>query len=229
MTTRVRAAAVALFSATALLLTMTPADAAVVTSLSISDPSDATDSSWSATNDATGADQAPPTDGSVMDLRGVQITADRAARTMTINVVVSRPIDTLTCGRGGGRICGILVAFRGVNATTGNLNQYSYELAFQPLVGLSSQHPRVESMVTTFTRDLTVKSVSTWSNHFSVTVSTANFPDARIRPYVTFDSAHGSTVGAVSAVRTYFINAAHDTATFVDFTGQSSLPDIALR
>lgn len=229
MTTRVRTAAVVLISSAALLLTMTSANAALVTSLSVTDPSSATDSSWQATNDATGADQAPPAPETVMDLRGAQITTNRSARTMTINIVTNAPFNSTNCVRTGGRVCGILVSFRGVNTTTGALDQYSYELAFQPLLGVAAQHPRVESLSSSFTRDFAVTGVSTWSNHFSVTLSTANFPDTRIRPYVTFDSAHGSTVGAIAAVRSYFINAAHDTATFLDFTGQSSLPDVLVR
>lgn len=229
MTSRVRVAAVALISSTALLLTMTSANAALVTSLTVTDPPSASDSSWQATNDATGADAVPPADGTVMDLRSVQITTNRAARTMTINVVTNEAINSTTCVRTGGRVCGLLLAFRGVNTTTGALTQYSYELAFQPLLGVTAQHPRVESLASAFTRDFTVKGVSTWSNHFSVIVSTADFPDARLRPYLTVDSAHGSTVGAFAAVRSYFINSAHDTATFVDFTGQSSLPDVLAR
>ncbi|BBH17336.1 hypothetical protein Back2_16230 [Nocardioides baekrokdamisoli] len=228
MSTRVRTLALAFVSAL-LILPLSSADAAVGTSLSLTDPALPGDTSAESFNFDTGTEVPPPPASTVMDLRAASITADRAARTMTISITTNAPINSTNCVRTGGRSCVVLVAFRGVNTTTGRLNSYSYELGFQPLLGVSAQHPRVESLSSSFTRNFTVTKVSTWGNHFVVTVSTANFPDARLRPYLTVDSAHGSAAGAVSTLRTYYLNAAHDLGAFVDVNGQTALPDLVVR
>ena len=226
---RVRTRATAL-GAALLLLPLSSAQAAVGTSLWLTDPVASSDSSFDSFNWDTGQhlDTTPPA-GTVMDLRSVAMTADRAAKTLTISIVTTNPFDATTCARSGGRTCFALVSFRGVNPTTGGLNGNSYELAFQPLLGLSAQHPRVESLNSSFTRDFTVTKVSTWSNHFVVTLSTANFPDVRLRPYLTQDSAHGSGIGAVGLVRSYFLNSAHELGGFVDENGQTALSDLVVR
>lgn len=231
MNPRVRTAGLALGVAT-LLMPLAGAQAlpAAAHSITITDPTAAAgDPSWAATRDSDGQDVAPPAPSTVLDLAKVSVAADPTRRTITFDFVAAAPITSTTCVRSGGRTCSVYFAARGVNPSTGANDQYSYELFFQPLLGASAQHPRVESMVTSFTRDLTVTGVSTFGQHFVVTLSTANVPDARLRPFLTIDSAHGSTIGAVGAVRSYFLNAAHDTATFVDLNGQTSLPDIALR